>query len=326
MMRYRILVSKTRLICIAVLLTVLHGCSSGPVEDTPPQPISAAEELLHQGIQQYRDNDFAAANKSFQRALIQYRSFDQREGVATSLMNLARVNMAVNHNMDAERYLADATSIIESDAIHTLEQHLDLLRSTLALKQGHLDQASTLLDKVLDTKDPALRLAALKNRTTLAFTSNSTDKARWLERYRQASNQDMARDSHAARILRFDAELASTIAEKRALLNRSLDISRSNADRLAIAAALTQWGNAESEEAEHMEAEDKYLRALFIRHRLGDVESCIILLNALDQQYRVTGNSRQEKTQQWIRRLDEGDLSHWQQLYEDFESFPLTDP
>jgi hypothetical protein len=239
--------------------------------------------------------------------------------------------MAINNNELAEQYLLKAGSIIEQASLNELKEHLSLLKSSLAIKNTLYDQALQELSPVLTSNDAAIKLAALNNRTRIAFLTAATDRQSWLDLYRaEAGNnsdkktEDISEQypSHQAVILRFEAELAEDIKTKDDLLQQSLVISRKLADRPAIAATLMQAAKNNVDEKNYVDAEDKYLRALFIRHQLGDVKSSRLILQQLQTLYDSTDNYRTKITAYWLEKIAENNLSDWSQLYEDFENYP----
>lgn len=308
---------------IALPVVSLMACSSGPDEKPESTSFSSPARLLDQGVQHYSINDYPKAIDLFEKALLQYRSIDNQAGIANSCLNLAKTYMAINNNQVAAEYLLRADAVIEQASLHQLDKHLSLLKSSLAINNALYDQAIQELDQVLTSQNIQIQLAALKNRTTVAFLQNDTDKLQWLEKYRtlQNSNPDNTA-SHTARILRFEAETTDDGDKKAELLSQSLSISQSLATRTAIAATLTQWADFDLEDKRLQEAEDRYLRALFIRHQLGDVKNSLAILEQLKLLYSKSDTEKEKLVQSWIDRLHNHDLSAWNRLYSDFDLYP----
>jgi len=308
-----------------LLLSVFSACSSGPAEKPLPEAITSPAYLLDQGVQQYRGNNYARAINDFEKALLQYRSIDDRTGIATSCLNLANSYMAINNNDTAATYLMTANTVIEQESLIELEDYLRLLYSSLAINNTLYDEAQQEVTQVLDSKDPVIQLAALQNRTIIAFAKNDDDKKQWLDRYRtlQQDHTEISA-SHQARILRFEAELANEENSKAELLSASLAISRKLADRPAIAATLMQWAELDIAAEDLTDAEDKCLRALFIRHQLGDAKNTLLILEKLRAIYVITNNEKQQKAADWIAKLSASNLANWQQLFADFDTYPAS--
>ena len=104
---------------------------------------------------------------------------------------------------------------------------------------------------------------------------------------------------------------------------RSLSISRSLANRPAIAATLTQWAQLDIKSQMPVQAEDKLLRALFIRHQLADVKNSLRILQKLQLIYADTDNNKQQLTNSWIKKISNAEMNDWQQLFSDFETYPM---
>ena len=310
-------------IILLVCFSTASSCSSGPAEKPLPKSISSPTYLLDQGIQQYNNNDYAKAISIFDKALFQYRSIDNQEGIAKSCLNLAKAYMAINNNETATKYLTKAETIINQAALDNLKEHLSLLKSSLAISQGAYGDATEELAIVLKSTDTATRLAALKNRTNIAFLDKAKDKEEWLSQYKslQKTNTNQT-NSHLARIYRFDAELSSDETRQTKLLTQSLELSRKRADRPAIAATLTQWAALDSSNERLENAEDKYIRALFIRHQMGDVKNSLIILNQLNGIYLKTNNSKQARTEKLINELSNNNMRQWNTLFSNYDNYP----
>lgn len=184
------------------------------------------------------------------------------------------------------------------------------------------DPALQELEKVLDSKDSAIQLAALKNRTNIAFLQNDNDKLQWLEKYKTLQNHHPDNQSHAARILRFEAESSDDKDETSTLLTQSLAISQDLANRTAIAATLAQWAKSDIQEERYTEAEDKCLRALFIRHQLGDVKNSMLILKQLQVIYTETDQDKATLTNDWLHKLENNQLSDWDTLVISLDNYP----
>lgn len=326
-MNYRSTIARC-ILCSSISL--LSACSNGPADKPLPNAITAPAYLLDRGIQHYSNNEYAEAIYSFEKALLQYRSIDDQAGIANSCLNLASSYMAINNDQTAAEYLAKANTVIRQAALTQLDEHLHLLNSSLALKKDLPDRAEQELAPVLNSTNTSIRLAALKNQTTVAFLNNAADKQQWLDRYRTLQQEHpVDSSSHRARILRFEAELktsenSNSEISPQVLLSEALSITVEKADKPAIAATLTQWAQLDLTLGHPDEAEDKYLRALFIRHQLGDVKNSLRILEKLQGIYALTDNSKQKKANYWIRKISQHDVADWPQLFTDFDPYPAT--
>lgn len=308
---------------ISLSTAMLISCSGGPEEKPESDSFTSPARLLDQGIYDYNINNYPAAINNFEKALLQYRSIDNQKGIANSCLNLAKTFMAINNNQIAAEYLVKADYVIEQASLKELDEHLSLLKSSLAINNGLYDQALQELSAVLESSNTQIKLAALKNRTTVAFIQNDSDKQQWLEKYKTLqSNHPDDTESHAARILRFQAEASDDADKVTELLTQSLAISQNLAARTAIAATLTQWANFDRQEKRFDKAEDKYLRALLIRHQLGDVKNSLSIIRQLQIIYTETNKEKARLADTWISKLSNNELGDWEQLYRDFDSYP----
>ena len=303
----------------------LFACSAGPADKPQADSFSSPAKLLDNGIHHYNNNNYPKAINDFEKALLQYRSIDNQQGIANSCLNLAKTYMAINSNQTAAEYLLIASRIIKQTPLNELNEHLHLLNSSLAINNVLYDSALQELQPVLNSKNTTTQLAALKNRNRIAFIKNHSDKQQWLEKYRTLQQKHPENtSSHLARILRFEAELSDNEKDKIELLTQSLAISRSLADRTAIAANLTQWASVDIEAKRYLDAEDKYGRALFIRHQLGDVKNSLMILQQLQVVYVATNNNKQILVESWINKLSNHDPGNWQHLFSDFDNYPTA--
>lgn len=307
-----------------MFIAMLSACSGGPAEKPLSDSLTSPAKLLDQGIYHYNNNNYPNAIRDFKKALLQYRSIDSQPGIANSCLNLAKTYMAINNNQTAAEYLNRASSVIEQAQLTQLDEHLHLLNSSLAINNELYDHALQELSTVLASNNTTIKLAALKNRTYIAYIRDDSDKRQWLDQYKklQSSNPENT-SSHLARILRFEAEATDDENKKIKLLSQSLSISQNHAARTAIAVTLTQWADIDIANERYDEAEDKSLRALFIRHQLGDVKNSIVLLKQLKAIYSSTDNKKAALTTDWINKLSAHEFNDWESLYSDFETYPI---
>jgi len=69
------------------------------------------------GVQHYRENNCARAINDFENAVLQYRSIDDRTGIATSCLNLTNSYLAINNDNTATTYLMTANTVIEQESL-----------------------------------------------------------------------------------------------------------------------------------------------------------------------------------------------------------------
>ncbi len=85
---------------------------------------------------------------------------------------------------------------------------------------------------------------------------------------------------------------------------------------------MAQWANVDINNKNYGRAEDKTLRALFIRHQLRDVKNSLALLQQLQNIYIATGNKKETLTKDWIKKLSRRELNNWENLFSDFDTYP----
>ena len=309
---------------IFLALTVtLAACASGSDKATQTDVLTSPARLLDQGVQNYNNHHYQDAIRYFEKSLLQYRSIDDQPGIANSCLNLGKAHMAINNNQTASEYLNKATSVIELAQLTQLKEHLHLLKSSLAINNTLYDEAIVELKPLLNSNTVNIKLAALKNRTRIAFIKKDSDRQQWLNQYKTLQQQNPENTlSHQARILRFESETTEDNKEKTALLQQSLALSKKISNRTAIAATLTQWAKFDFKNRQYQQSEDKNLRALFIRHQSGDVKNTLLILKQLQAVYIATNNEKEKLTNTWINKLSEQQLSGWQSLFSDFDNFP----
>jgi tetratricopeptide (TPR) repeat protein len=255
---------------VVCLHLILSACAGAP----PPEPavITEPRSLLIQGTAYFKQHEFPEAINSFADALDKYRAIDDQSGIIESCLNLAQAHMAVNNDALANAYADKAAVLIEQNQAEAYMGYIDLIRSTLAIKSADYNRARQYLERPLQDTAQGIQLAAQKNLCTIAFTLDTNEREQCLNRYQQLQLAS-GDEHHLARILRFRAELNQDISGKQQYLDRALQISRALADKPAIAAALEQSGDVFSENGMAADAEDRYLRALFIRIDLEDTRS-----------------------------------------------------
>ncbi len=194
-----------------VLLVLLAGCATAPEPAAPAR--RNADTLNARGVELHRAGELAAAARVFEQAQVQSQAIEYEDGIAQSLLNLARTRQA----------------------------------------QGQAGEADAVLAKMLDgvplSFAPARRAEALAQRTVLALArGDGAGAARWHADALQACGKDCALQ---ATLLNLGARIAlergdalearrqaeAALPQHRAARNR---IETANALRLTGAAALAQ--------------------------------------------------------------------------------------
>jgi tetratricopeptide (TPR) repeat protein len=314
---------KAILLATAMLATLLTACASS--EQKPrPELIEQADKTISSGVYSYNQADYAKAEELFTKALYRYRGIDNPEGVASSCIDLAKTVLSQGDTDVAKQWIDSAQHVIETAGLIQLKNHVTIVSSSIAIETRDYVSAKQLLAPLLDdadkTIDTATRLAALQNRTRIAFAENN-EAAVWTERYAKlvAPNEPL----HQARLARFRAALATDDETGNVQYNIALTIYRKQAHRPGIAATLSEWAQREIETKQYDSAKDKLGRALFIRAELMDRNNCREILDLYARIYAATNNEdRHTETVKWIELLTSADFSQWQELTQAFSGFP----
>lgn len=198
-------------VAAVVLLVLLAGCATAPEPAAPAR--RNADTLNARGAELHRAGDLNGAARLFEQAQVQSQAIEYEDGIAQSLLNLARTRQAQGQAGEADAVLA------------------------------------TMLDGVPLAYTPARRAEALAQRTVLALArGDQAAAARWHGEARQACGKDCALQ---ATLLNLGARIAlergdapdarrqaeAALPQHRAARNR---IETANALRLIGAAALAQ--------------------------------------------------------------------------------------
>ena len=206
----------------ALLLMLLAACASTPEPAAPAR--RHADALNARGVELHKAGELAEAARLFGQAQVQSQAIEYEDGIAQSLLNLARTRQALGQAQEADAVLA------------------------------------SLLDGVPLAYSPARRAEALAQRTVLALArGDAAAAARWHADALQACGKDCALQATllnlGARIAldRGDAREAQRRAEAALARHRAANnrIETANALRLLGAAALAQGDRAGAARALH---------------------------------------------------------------------------
>jgi len=306
------------------LSALLFACASSEQRQPRPELIEQADKTISSGVFSYNQADYVRAEELFTKALYLYRGIDNPEGIASSCINLARTTLSRGDTEAARQWIDSAKRVIETGGTDRLNNHVIIVSSSIAIETGEYDAAKSLLAPLLDEADKTIdlptRLAALQNRTRIAFAENS-EAAMWTERYAKLITLDET--LHQARLARFRAALASDDAGSDAQFSTALAIYRSQAHRPGIAATLSEWAQRDIGHQRYDSAKNKLGRALFIRAQLMDRVNCREILVELQRVYSDTNSAdRLAATRNWIEQLDAAGFDQWQQLTEAYSGYP----
>ena len=310
---------KNILAVIAITL-ITTACVSGP-DEKQPEAIEAANNALSSGVGHYNNSKHELAISYFKNALRDFRSIDHQYGIASSCLNLSKSHLSIGNTDTAEAYLKQAQRIIKHENIKQLNNHLSIIKSSIAIENNQLAQAKEILQPLLtNNSNNAFTLAAIQNRTRIAFaeaTADNNDEAKqWTEKFEQQIKTGAKNPSRKARLARFKAALSNDSDTQEKHLSAALDIYRQQTNRPGIAATLQEWGDTLIQQKQTEVARDKLQRALYIRQSLQDRKNSLKVLNSLA---RISNDS---KTQTWITKLKNKQFKQWDEFIAVFNRFP----
>ncbi|MGH8399695.1 MAG: tetratricopeptide repeat protein, partial [Gammaproteobacteria bacterium] len=255
------------IIAASSVMIILTACGSKPI----PQPatVTNTRDAMTLGMQAYADNRYLEARSYFARALLQYRSVDDRDGQLDALVDLADSALGQGEYTAARAYLADADTALADGGSSATAPHIALLHAYADMQADDDTQAAARLDKLLgDAGTPAdIQQPALFARTQVAFDLGAADAGQWLEKLGAASSSH-ADTLSAARYQRLQAlaALKQGDGQKAATLYQSaLDSYRGSYYRPGIAATLEEWADLSIAQSDWTSAHDQLHRALDIR-------------------------------------------------------------
>ena len=313
------------LILVALCFSVL-ACASSPDVEQRPKLLVSAEKSLEFGVDNYNQNNFEKAEAHFDRALFLYRNIDNPNGIISSCLNIAKTKLSAGHINDARDYAEQARVIIQQEQLNGYSQRLTLIRTSIAIEDGDYTDARQMLDNLLEKKstpnNSSIRTAALQNRTRVAFLTNATDTADWVNKYRNTlDNPEQNTTLNRARLLRFEAALNPAAAEKK--MGKALSHYRKAAHSPGIAVTLSEWAAYDTSQRKTKNAVNKLQRALFIRINLHDIKNSQKILGQLSSNYSQLGEtSRSERANYWHKKLDSEFFEEWDTIRFEFESYP----
>lgn len=329
--------------CLPLLLfavALLGGCSS--VSDTRPEVVRTSERYLQQGVEAYGNSDYVSATDFFSKALAQYRSIDDLNGILYSRINLAETAMAAGSYAAVRHQLNEAERILVTLGNSEYQPRLQLLWAQSYWQEKKKEKALEAVQPLLPEFDAeqkpqqrldALMLSAVMLRTDIAFADIGKDAEtakRWLQRLDFA----FARTSdttalHQARLRRFEAQWElhkGALEEAEESFAEALEAYREAAARPAIAATLSESAHVAMQRGQWPLAEDRLLRALFIRVWILDRIGSAATLDQLSNVYEAEGKSAAAaEAADWSRHIREGKATDWRELGHTYLQGPLSD-
>lgn len=271
--------------------------------------LQRAESFMAQGVQKYERFEYSVARTKFVLAYHEYQSFNEKQGVVRSCLNLARVALDLGELEEAEKQLQRARKIIDEYQLTQLAVYCDIIASSLLIREEQYDQAEKLLapyladnNELVPKEISEVAVAIIQNRTRIAF-GKGEDERKWLERYRKAV-ADM--EKYRPRLLRFEAAqaLQDEGAEKALeLLEEALELYRLHSDPKGVAYTSLEVADIEDDASMYEEAIEDYQRGLSAGFRIRDRR---VVISALEGLIRLYGKlESKEELKPMVNLLDE---------------------
>jgi hypothetical protein len=279
---------------LIILSLTLFACASSP--DLRPDIYSKGENLLHDGLVAYKNDDFPTALQKFYSALLFYQSLDDSKGIQLSRINLVETSLALSDFATTELQL----TILKQQSVNgTLDESFNnrviLLEVKLLFQQQRYNEALAAiepsllqLDKQELTDNKKLNLLATAARLETLISAGT--KPRWLDKFRTALAEEQAPRQPKFQIVlkRIDALIASQkqqYHEALKLLHEALNYYKLETDRRAIASCLEEIAGIELAQNNKSQALEYLERSLTIRTWLKDqynidkIQQKIVLIN-----------------------------------------------
>lgn len=319
-------------------MCLLAACSG--VSDTRPEVIRKSERYLEQGVEAYGNSDYVAATDFFTRALAHYRSIDDLNGILFSHINLAETALSAGAYDAVRQQLSDADRVVRTLGETGYQPRLALLWAQSYWRDGEEERALAALSSLLprfsgeqvQQSVATLELTATMLRTSIAFASLEKDAegaGLWLRRLESAfARSSDTSPRHLARLARFQGQWLmhrGELEQAGGLFQRALDIYRPAAARPAIAATLSESARLAIRMQQWEQAEDRLLRALFIRVWILDRVGSAEVLELLSEVYRAQDRrSAADEAAEWSRHIREDKATDWRNLGQQYLQRPLV--
>lgn len=282
---------KTILI-LAGGLPLLAACGSAP--PPLPQTVTNTRTFMAEAMADYNDNRYAEARNFFGRAYAQYRSVDDLQGQADTLVDLADAALLQGDVAAARGNLKDAHALVDGHAaLAALKPRLVLLDAYADLQSGDPIGAAGRLDPLLvPNAAPAdVARAALFARTQAAFDAKVPYASQWLTKLGKPTDSPL----DAARLERLEALAEPDATKAAALYADSLQRYQGAFYRPGIAAVHEEWGARLMAAQDWKGARDHLQRALQVRLWMYDASHSVRILGQLSSVDQALGDTAAAK-------------------------------
>ena len=286
------MIKRSFILCLLCLNLALISCGGRPA--SKPAVFVDAENYTDGAMQAFAEANWRRAQRLFTRALSLYQGIDNQQGVLQSHINLAEVALSERDYQASQRHLDQAAAIIRTKSLSAYQPRITLLYVQLALQQKQIIQAESLLQPLLPafndaipaTIPDAIQMAAIANRTKIAFMQHQ-DETLWVLRYAKALKiSDIKDHDLEARLLRFQASLLQNQGDfdaSESKLQQALSIYKKNLSRPGIAVTLSELGQLYMHQGQWQNAQDYFNRSIAAYQYLGDREKVIQVSESLEK-------------------------------------------
>ena len=279
---------------------------------TKPAVLQDAESFTNGGLEAFADANWNNAQLLFTRALSLYQGIDDQQGVLYSHINLAEVALSRRDYSTAETHLDIAANIAKKDSLQHYQGRITLLYALKALQQKKTVLAESILgpllpefddDKLVTTPD-TVQVAAIANRTKIAFVQKQGEQL-WTLRYANALTLSTINNSDLeARLLRFQSALSlqqGNYENTESKLQQALAIYKKNISRPGIAATLSELGVLYMLQERWQDALNYLNRSITVFRYLGDLEKVVQVTEKLAVVEAELGNlERSNSLKKWL--------------------------
>ena len=259
-----------------------------------PQTVANTRTFMAEAMADYNDNRYAEARGFFGRAYAQYRSVDDLQGQADTLVDLADAALLQGDVAAARGNLKDAHALVDAHpSLSALKPRLTLLDAYADLQSGDAAGAAARLDTLvaLNGAPADVARAALFARTQAAFDAKAPDAAQWLAKLGKPTDNPL----DAARLERLQALAEPDAAKAAALYADALQRYQAAFYRPGIAAVHEEWGARLMGQPDWNGARDHLRRALQVRLWMYDASHSIRILGELGTVDQALGDAAAAK-------------------------------
>jgi tetratricopeptide (TPR) repeat protein len=282
---------RAGVLCLLSPFLLLAACVVSRTDDSTGY--SKGDKYLHYGAEAYAAGQPAVAESRFNWALGLFKKTGNLDGQIRAHINLAEHAFQSQDLSLANTHIGQAEDLVIKTGAVQYRRRIQLMKSSVALKQGDYEQARIVLTGLLGNgdeqansdKQDEIHLAALINRASLARQQGNEELAYWIEQIDQAAGKNRNNNpSLNAQILRLKAELhrrRGEFSEADAAFEKALLAYQPGLFDREIGTTLTEWAQLDMQQSRWFRASDKLRRSVLLQDKAGDREGVIAGLQML---------------------------------------------